>query len=128
MLFGLKIAPGRFQTIMDVIPASIRWKITLVYLNSTAVLSKSSRNNITQYRSVMGKLYEADVTDNLKKCKFFDEIIESLGHLIRPGRLERAGTVQTLLQNSSNPQHKENYAPCWDYTTFKVVCSKPRTF
>lgn len=48
-------------------------------------------------------LGEAGVTHKLEHCKFFDEAIDYLGHVIRPGRLYLAKHTANAVENLKHP-------------------------
>lgn len=86
---------------MDVIFASVRLQLNLLYLDDIVVFSRSLAVHIEQVRRVLRLLYEAVVTIKLKKCKFFAETVDYVGHAIRPGRLEHAEhATETVTQRS----------------------------
>lgn len=71
MAFGLKNALATFQMAMNVIVASVRWLLAVIYLDDIAVFSQSPMGRIEQVQRVMRLLYEAGVTPKLNKCVTF---------------------------------------------------------
>lgn len=90
VLFKLKNALATLESVMDVISAFVQWQIALVYLDDSAVFSKSLANYIEQAWRVSRLLYDEEVTLRLKKFKFFVKTIDWLSHVIRSVRLEIA--------------------------------------
>lgn len=90
MPFRLKYAPTTVQGATGMILYSLRWQVTLVYLNDILVFSKSVEDHIEEVRRVLRLPSEAGDTLKLKKCELFAETIYYLDHAIRPGRPELA--------------------------------------
>ena len=87
MPFGLRNAPATFQRAMDVILASVRWQVALVYLDDVIIFSKSYRAHLEHVATVLSLLKSAGVTLKLAKCHFFSQEVDYLGHVIFPGKL-----------------------------------------
>ena len=85
--FGLCNAPATFQRAMDMILAGVKWQICLVYLDDVIVFSRSPEEHFQQLNEWLTRLGKAGVTLKAAKCLFFQEEVEYLGHVIRPGRL-----------------------------------------
>lgn len=122
MPLGLKNAPATFQSVMDVIFAFVRWQFALVYLSDTVVFRKTPADRIEQVRSVLRLLYVAGVTLKLKKCKFFAEISDYVGHVIQPGGMD-------LAENTTNAVEKfEEYTTQTKLRSFFGLCNMFRPF
>ena len=87
MPFGLRNAPATFQRILDITLSGARWRFCLVYLDDVIVFSKDYEEHLDHLDHVLGLLKEAGIKLKLKKCFFFKEEVEYLGHRIRPGTL-----------------------------------------
>ena len=103
MPFGLRNAPGTFQRAIDVILAQVRWQYSLVYLDDIVVFSKTGEEHIDHVRSVLSLLADAGVTLKLKKCFFFTDKIDYLGHVIRPGKLQIAEHTTDAIRQLQAP-------------------------
>lgn len=62
MTFGLKNAPGTFQSETDVVLAPLYRKYTLVYLEDIVIFSKSLAEHISHVGNVLQQLTDTDVT------------------------------------------------------------------
>lgn len=71
MPFGLKNAIVTFQRAMDVVLASMKWQLALVYLDEIIAFLRTPKEHIVHVRRTLQLLYEAGVNVKLKKCKFF---------------------------------------------------------
>lgn len=90
MSSDLKIALERFRRITNIIPFSVKWLFTLVYLDDIVIFSKTLQEYIA-HTKIFSKIFkEAGVTLKLIKFAFFTNRIENLGHIIKRGRFKFA--------------------------------------
>ena len=94
MPFGLRNASATFQRALDIILSGVRWKTCLVYIVDVVIFSKTEEERFTQVSHVLTLLAEAGVKLKLKKCFFFHQRVEYLGHVITPGRLSVANDAK----------------------------------
>jgi hypothetical protein len=103
MPFGLRNAPATFQRFVDITLSGLTWKTCLVYLDDIIVFSKTPTEHMAHLDAVLHRLYRAGRTLNLKKCHFFKETVDYLGHVIRPGQLSVAEKNTTTLKSTNHP-------------------------
>jgi len=72
---------------MDMILAGVKWHIWLVYLDDVIVVSRPPEAHSQHLDEVLTLLGKAGVTLKASKCHFFQDAVESLGNVIRPGRV-----------------------------------------
>lgn len=84
MPFGLCNAPATMQRLMDSVLAGLKWQFCLVYLDDIVVFSPSFDQHIQDLRAVFDRLRNAQLSVNLKKCKFASNKISFLGYVISP--------------------------------------------
>ena len=122
MPFGLKNAPATFQRAMDVILASVKWQTAIVYLDDVIVFSTDIGQHVHQVDRVLRLMSEAGMTLKLKKCFFFCDKIDYLGHVISPGKLEVASKTTEAIKGLSYPtdvsQMRSFLGLCNDYRRF----------
>jgi Reverse transcriptase (RNA-dependent DNA polymerase) len=82
---------------------SDKWKTCLVYLDDVIVFSGSRSAHLAHVAEVLTLLGNAGLSLKLKKCHFFSETVDYLGHVIRPGRLEVAEKNTTALKKARQP-------------------------
>lgn len=87
MPFGLNKVLGTFQRVFNVIPASVKWKYALVYLDNVIIFSRTAVEHLNLVQRVLWPLSESGVTLILNKFFFFTDTVDYLGHFIRPGEL-----------------------------------------
>ena len=90
MPFGLWSAPATFQRVVDMILSSVRWQTCLVYLDHVIVFSRNVQEHLNHVNEILTLLRNAGVTLKLKKCDFFRNKVNYLGHVITPGKLSVA--------------------------------------
>ena len=104
MPFGLKNAPATFQRALDIILSGVRWQVCLVYLDDVIVFSKTYDEHVEHLDRVLTLLRDAGVSLKLAKCKFFQDRVEYLGHVISPGKLAVADKYADALRECEFPK------------------------
>lgn len=87
MPFDLKNAPSPFHRAIDVILSTIKWQFALIYLEDILILSKLVHDQHSRLCSVLGLFCDTRVLLWLKKGFFFDDKIDFLRHITKPGKL-----------------------------------------
>jgi Reverse transcriptase (RNA-dependent DNA polymerase) len=87
MPFGPRKAPATFQRAIDIILSGLKWPTCLVYLDDIIIYSTSREDHSHHVDEVLTTLGRAGLSLKLKKCHFFKDAVDYLGHVIRPGRL-----------------------------------------
>ena len=103
MPFGLRNAPATFQRALDIILSGVRWKTCLVYIDDVVIFWKTEEEHSAQVSHVLTLLEEAGVKLKLKKCFFFHQRVEYLGHVITPGRLSVANDAKATCAYARPP-------------------------
>jgi len=85
--FGLLNAPASLQRALEIILSGIRWQTCLVYLDDVIVFSRTVDAHIQHLREVLLLLEKAGVSREPSKCHLFQQEVEYLGHVVRPGQL-----------------------------------------
>lgn len=87
MYLGIKNAPGTFPRVIDVILSTLKWHSSLVYLEYIINCLKKIEENIELDNKFLSLQPSTGVNLKWKKCLFFTDTIDCLGHKIGPGRL-----------------------------------------
>ena len=66
------------------------WKTCLVYIDDVIIFSNSVEEHLKHVDEVLSVLRTDGMTLKLKKCFFFVDSVDYLGHVIRPGLLQVA--------------------------------------
>jgi hypothetical protein len=114
--------PATFQRFLAIILSGLTWKTCLVYLDYIIVFSETPAEHMAHLDVVLHRLYRAGLTLNLKKCHFFKETVDYVGHVIRPGQLSVAEKNTETLKNA---QHQTTQT---DLRSFSGICNVYRRF
>ena len=82
MPFGLCNAPATFERLMETVLSGLLWPICLVYLDDILFPGKTFDEEIQHLREVFGRLKEANLKLNPKKCQLFRREVINLGHIV----------------------------------------------
>ena len=82
MPFGLSIAPGTFQRLMQMIFREELLQILLVYLDDIIVHSDTIADHLKRLERVFQKLREHGLKIEAEKCQFFQSRVKYLGHVV----------------------------------------------
>jgi hypothetical protein len=120
--FGLRNAPTTFQRAIDNILSGVKWKTCLVYLDDVIVFSSSRDAHLKHVNEALTLLGNSGLSLKLKKCHFFSDTVEYLGHVIRPGRLGVAEKNTTALRTAPLPRTQT------EIRSFLGLCNVYRRF
>ena len=82
MPFGLCNAPATFQRLMQEVLGDLFLRGVVVYLDDIIIHSKTVQEHFRLLREVFSRLRKAGLKLSPSKCKFFQETIEVLGHVV----------------------------------------------
>ena len=82
MAMGLCNAPATFQRTMNFVLRDVLGKKALVYLDDIIIYSKTWEDHLRDLREVFALLKKANFKLKLKKCQFFRQEVNYLGHSI----------------------------------------------
>jgi len=113
---------------MDVLLAGVKWQICLVYLDDVIISSRSPDEHSQHLDEVLTRLWKAGVTLKAAKCHFFQEEVEYLGLVIRPGRVhvleKNHRALRGLRYPETQTQRKSFLGMCGVYRRFVAGCAK----
>ena len=107
MPFGLRNGPAVFQRLMDGLLHRDK-EISQVYINDIAVFSTSWEEHCTHIGTVLGRLSEAGLTANVKKCQWGQTQVEFLGHVVGSGKVSPAELKVKAVRDFQMPQTKKS--------------------
>jgi len=126
--FGLCNAPATFQKAIYMILAGIKWQICVVYLDDFLFFSRSPEEHLQHFDEVLTRLGKAGVTLKTAKCHFFQEEVEYLGHVSRPGRVhvleKNLRALRGLQYPETQTQMKSFLCMCGVYRRFVADFAK----
>jgi hypothetical protein len=82
MPFGLKNAPPTFQRMMNEILREWLDDFVVVYIDDIMIYSKTFEEHLKHIEKILKKLKEVNLMLKLKKCKWCEQNIEFLGHIV----------------------------------------------
>ena len=82
MPFGLCNAPATFQRLMDLTLAGMLWAECLVYLDDVIIFGRTFEEHLSNLRSVLKRLREANLKVKPSKCALFQKQVLYLGYII----------------------------------------------
>ena len=106
MPFGLRNGPAVFQRLMDGLLHRDK-EISQVYIDDIAVFSTTWEDHCKHIGIVLGRLREAGLTANVKKCQWGQTCCEFLGHLVGYGRVSPADLKVKAVRDFKMPQTKK---------------------
>lgn len=83
--------------------SSVKWQSDLVYPEYIIVLSETIEQHLNHVQCVLTVPKDTGVTFKLKKCSFFAENINHLGHVICPGKIEVVESTTDAIRQIRDP-------------------------
>ena len=80
--FGLTNAPAAFQSVMNKLFSKHLYKFVMVYLDDILVFSKNPAEHDKHLCMVLDILRDANLTVAIHKCKFYQQEVLFLGHIV----------------------------------------------
>ena len=105
MPFGLTNAPATFQRLMENVLREANLKMALIYLDDVFVHARTLDEALARLRVVLGKLRDAGLKLNPKKCDFFRKSIHYLGHIISERGIETDAEKVAAVVNWPTPHN-----------------------
>ena len=107
MPFGLRNGPAVFQRLMDSLLHRYK-EFSQVYIDDIAVFSTSWEEHCTHIGVVLGRLKDAGLTANVKKCQWAQTQVEFLGHVVGSGKVCPADLKVLAVRDFPLPQTKKS--------------------
>ncbi len=112
--FGLTNAPATFQRQLDILLSGYRWQTCLVYLDEVILFSRRFKEHVQKVCEILSVLKNDSLSLKLRKCHFFKESVDYLGHIIGPGKLQVALKNTEATSQSQHPATQTQLPPFWD--------------
>ena len=106
MPFGLRNGPSVFQRLMDTLLHKEK-AISQVYIDDIAVFSSSWEDHCKHIGIVLGRLKQAGLTANIKKCQWGQTQVEFLGHVVGRGMVSPAELKVKAVRDFQMPKSKK---------------------
>ncbi|GFW04467.1 hypothetical protein TNCV_878361 [Trichonephila clavipes] len=82
MPFGLCNAPATFERLMETVLKGLTFEACLIYPDDVIIGGRTFEEHLQNIRKVLSKLRDANLKLNPSKCKFFQNKVNYLGHII----------------------------------------------
>ena len=80
--FGLCSATATFQRTMELALSNLQWSTCLIYLDDVVVFGKTFQEHLSRLEAVLARIQNAGLKLKPRKCHFFQNHVEFLGHII----------------------------------------------
>ena len=107
MPFGLRNGPAVFQRMMDQVLSRDR-DVSVVYIDDIAIFSATWEDHCRDISRILGRLQEAGLTANVKKCMWGQTRCQFLGHLVGGGMVSPADLKVSAVRTFSQPKTKKH--------------------
>ena len=94
--FGIKSAPGYFQSIMEQLTSDL--KGVAVYLDDILISGDNAEDHLNNLRALLTRLQEKGLRCRLEKCVFAQPVVEYLGHLLSNKGIAKGPKVDAVKQ------------------------------
>jgi hypothetical protein len=101
--FGLKNAPAAFQRELQNILGQFPWKKVIVYIDDVLIMSETFEEHCELVEKVMSTLLTHGVRLNVKKCSWFSESVEFLGHVVSRDGLSKPPAYVEAVRSFPRP-------------------------
>ena len=107
LAFGLCNAPSTYQMIMEECLGDLNHKICLIYLDDLIIFSKTVEEHFERLEQVFQKIKEHNLKFTPKKCKFFQEKVRYVGHIVSEARIEADPAKTEKVLNWPTPKNSD---------------------
>ena len=101
---GLASAPGAFQNLMELIMSGLSYEVALVYLDDIIIFGRSFEEHLNRLDLVLGRLKDAGLKIKGSKCRFFQEKIHFLGHIVSNKGVEKDPEKVAAVSKMKSPR------------------------
>ena len=105
LYFGVKTAPSIWQRFMDGLIGNLDG--TACYFDDIVIGAEDEKTLLERIRIVLKKLEENNLHANLKKCRFFCDAVEYLGHEINAEGIRPLGSKVEAILEAPEPKSIE---------------------
>ncbi|KAI5738960.1 hypothetical protein M8J77_013245 [Diaphorina citri] len=103
LMFGVKIAPGKWQQLMDKVLQGIEG--VQCFFDDIIIQGGTKEETLCRLEKVFDRIKQYNLTLNREKCKFFHKSIEYLGHVIDAEGLHKSDDKVKAIVNSKKPEN-----------------------
>ena len=82
MPFGLTGAPSTFENLIEKVMRGLQWETCVLYLDDVICFGSDFSKTYQNLQEIFGRFRQANLKLKVSKCKFFQESVEFLGHVV----------------------------------------------
>ena len=105
MPFGLTNAPATFQRLMNTILKDYLDEVAAVYMDVILIYLRTFKEHIQHIHKILEKLKEVGLKIKLKKCRFCEQEVVYLGHVIGKDGIKPNKEKIEKIKNWKAPQN-----------------------
>ena len=103
MPFGLCNAPATFQRMMDEVCEGLEWKVGSDYIDDIVIGSITFEEHLRSLQNLFNRLLEYGLTIKIQKCKFCQQELVFLGHLVSKDGIKPNPTKTKIIEELKPP-------------------------
>lgn len=107
MPFGLSGAPASFQSLMMKVLKGVSWKFALCYVDDIIIFSKNFEEHLEHINEILKRIKSAGLKLSPSKCKFAQEKLHYLGHIISKSGIEADPRKVEKILNLVSPKDQK---------------------
>lgn len=116
--FGLKTSLASLTRGLDISLSDEVKDFTIIYVDDCLCISSSEEEHLKQLGLLLADLKRANLTVNLKKCKFFRERIDYLGYVLSTKGISASPDKVAAIQNFPRPKNPKQLKGFLGLTNF----------
>lgn len=93
-----------YQRCLDIILSGLEWNTCLVYLDDILIFAKTHTEMLSRLNEILKRLNEAGLKLRLEKCKFSQQQVQYLGHVISEHGIAPDPIKVKAIQDIPTPQ------------------------
>ena len=107
MPFGLSGAPATFQSLMMKVLKGVAWKYALCYVDDVIIFSRNFEEHLKHIDEILNRIKNAGLKLSPNKCKFAQQKLHYLGHILSRNGIETDERKVEKIQNLVPPKDQK---------------------
>lgn len=124
MPFGLCNAPATFQRVIERALQGLQWHITVLYFDYIIDTGQDFFDHLNNLREVIERLREANLKLKAKKCKFFQEEVTFLGHVVSENGVKTDPVKTRAVEEWKSPKNVSELKSFLGLVSYYQKCTK----
>lgn len=124
MPFGLCNAPATFQRVIERALQGLQWHITVLYFDYIIDTGQDFFDHLNNLREVIERLREVNLKLKAKKCKFFQEEVTFLGHVVSENGVKTDPVKTRAVEEWKSPKNVSELKSFLGLVSYYQKCTK----